>query len=671
MDHGTHTPNNINTMAWWDEYFSDGIWASNQGEMQTLFFAHIMNDSLPSYVREYLLNNSFSIGDIGCAYGAATHFLSSIFPKSSVEGIDFSKKAVETAKDNYANIEFLQGDITALPKEYDILYCSNVLEHFEYPDKILSAMMKNCRNLAIIMVPYEEYPLSEYHSYSFDDHFFSRSFDGFSLIYKSIIDTSSMVESFWPGKQALAIYLRKGIAISLKEEIMDSNIPTSDTWDEVANMYYNSVIDDGEMELAKEIAAELQKNGIMPDSKILELGCGSGHLSASLAMLGYKTSLLDFSKTSLDIAKQTYDRYNLTAEFIEGDLMNLDFLIDNDYDLVWNSGVMEHFSDNRMLEVFTSIGKIAHKSIFILVPNPLSISYLLMRYVRQSHGDWPYGIEYLRTDYPVALEAIGFPAPIVSYLGIASTKYNFSIAMYNATYRSAFDSLLDRGHLPEREKYITAYFSKRHDENISHRGKIEFSSNDFNGDLPTEKFDKDAALYGLEQKITAANNKTLELEKLASQQKAWLADIEKQNEELKQYQQDSSVWLEDYKKQNEELRQFQQDASMWLEDYKKQIQELEQYHQDATGWLNDLTKQNEEQKALIEELESKYKDQIKVNESSSLALLEKENVIREAVQKLNTLIDAKTRWGFLTKSLRNQQLLEIRNTLEIHASSDK
>lgn len=53
----------------------------------------------------------------------------------------------------------------------------------------------------------------------------------------------------------------------------------------------------------------------------MELGCGSGHLSACLAQKGYKTALVDFSDTALEKAKETYRLYQLEGEFIHGDLM--------------------------------------------------------------------------------------------------------------------------------------------------------------------------------------------------------------------------------------------------------------------------------------------------------------------------------------------------------------
>ena len=102
-------------------------------------------------------------------------------------------------------------------------------------------------------------------------------------------------------------------------------------WDKVSEDY-KIEIDESEYQLADEIYNIFLKGGIKPPAKIIELGCGSGHLSASLAMKGYNVTLLDFSEGALKKAKETFSYYKLNGRFIHGDIFNLSNLNEK-YDL--------------------------------------------------------------------------------------------------------------------------------------------------------------------------------------------------------------------------------------------------------------------------------------------------------------------------------------------------
>ena len=101
---------------------------------------------------------------------------------------------------------------------------------------------------------------------------------------------------------------------------MDKLVPSVEVWDKVADTY-TLEIENGEYQIAEEVENLLKAMGVEPGASLIELGSGSGHLSACLAMKGYKTALFDFSPVALNKAKQTYDFYNLHGEFIQGDLM--------------------------------------------------------------------------------------------------------------------------------------------------------------------------------------------------------------------------------------------------------------------------------------------------------------------------------------------------------------
>ena len=58
-----------------------------------------------------------------------------------------------------------------------------------------------------------------------------------------------------------------------------------------------------------------------PQSHVLDLCCGHGNVSAALVGAGAKVTGLDFSAAMLEMARKAVP----SAEFIEGDAMNLPF----------------------------------------------------------------------------------------------------------------------------------------------------------------------------------------------------------------------------------------------------------------------------------------------------------------------------------------------------------
>ncbi len=241
-----------------------------------------------------------------------------------------------------------------------------------------------------------------------------------------------------------------------QEKIMSENtFAKPEVWDKVSESYAIE-IDKSEYELADEIYSLFEKNGIIPPAKIIELGCGSGHLSACLAMKGYHVTLLDFSDGALAKARDTFEYYDLKGDFIKGDIFNLS-AFDQTYDLVWNSGVMEHFSGNNLQKIYKSIMGITNKKFIFLVPNPNSISYLMMRYNLQGNRQWPYGMEYLRTDYLDIATKSGLKGKVIGYAALSISKWHFSSTFSDSTNTNLYAAMVDEGLIPKGEGYLVVY----------------------------------------------------------------------------------------------------------------------------------------------------------------------------------------------------------------------
>jgi 2-polyprenyl-3-methyl-5-hydroxy-6-metoxy-1,4-benzoquinol methylase len=217
------------------------------------------------------------------------------------------------------------------------------------------------------------------------------------------------------------------------------------------------MIQEYELELAREIGLILQQAGVNPGAKLLELGSGSGHLSAALAQHGYSATLLDFSRAALEKARECFDFYKLPGNFVQADLMSLPQGI-GEFDLAWNSGVMEHFDDLLLHEAFKSMRSLGAAQYLFIVPNPDSFPYLLFRFRSMNCGEWDYGWEALRRDYDKILAATGFEVTQTTYIGAKLTERLLAYGTQSSEWPLA--SLVEAGVIAKHECYLVAYLAR-------------------------------------------------------------------------------------------------------------------------------------------------------------------------------------------------------------------
>ena len=133
------------------------------------------------------------------------------------------------------------------------------------------------------------------------------------------------------------------------------------------------------------------KNG-----KIFEPGSGGGMTCANFAQLGFEIASMDLSNNALRKGVLLFKSLSLNAKFFLGDLFNLP-IKDNQFDIVFNQGVMEHFrlakldpSDGvkEMLRVLKKDG-----TLIIFVPayySPLFFIYHFFKLFNLIEKYWPY-----------------------------------------------------------------------------------------------------------------------------------------------------------------------------------------------------------------------------------------------------------------------------------------
>jgi len=133
------------------------------------------------------------------------------------------------------------------------------------------------------------------------------------------------------------------------------------------------------------------------DFSIIECGCGSGYIQKKIGeKFNSQSDFLDISKEALKYTKNNLKKSKLKKEskFIQGSILSIP-IKDNSYDIVWNSGVLEHFLENDQKKAFKEmirITKTKGKTI-ILIPSTYGKIYLKMKKYAEKNGTWQAGYE--------------------------------------------------------------------------------------------------------------------------------------------------------------------------------------------------------------------------------------------------------------------------------------
>lgn len=562
----------INSAQWWENYFQQGKWEVNGGNEQTQFFAHILLQNIEQDILKNIRDNQLTICDFGCACGELAYLLQQYCPECKITGIDISEAAICKAKEKYNGIEFEALDIFKSERIFDVIFCSNVLEHFKDPYKILKKLLCLVERYMVILVPYREEKLDFSHCYRFTENDLKGSYGSFRVVQRKVIDASQIKNSYWKGEQLLVV-MEKENANSPEIIEAEGTFARPEIWDKVSEDY-EIEIDESEYSLAEEIYHIFTKSGVNPPARIIELGCGSGHLSACLAMKGYQVTLLDFSEGALNKAKDTFRYYGVEGEFVKGDIFDLSN-VREEYDLVWNSGVMEHFSADNLIKIYKSIMRITKERFIFWVPNPSSISYLLMRYNLQGRKEWPYGMEYLRTNYLDVAKAAGYGGDVVGYAAQSISKWHFMSTFADSENSNMYSDMVDEGLIPQNESYLIAY---------------EILCDSENGQS-----------YGEKQEYKEEKEKIFELSAIN------FANDKK----IKRLEEENDSWKQQFEEANLKITQFEEKNKINEEEIdclKRKIQELQFKHQEETRTLN------EELEGLVEE-NKKLFEGVKFNEA--------------------------------------------------------
>ncbi len=139
------------------------------------FKKHTVKSSLKkfSFLQRFLIDNFYgvllreieklspnSILDAGCGEGFTLHKLEKAKIGKKLFGFDFLDKAILIGKKQYPMLNLKQGDIyhiDAKANTYDVVICSEVLEHLERPEEALKELVRVSKKYVVLSVPHEPY----------------------------------------------------------------------------------------------------------------------------------------------------------------------------------------------------------------------------------------------------------------------------------------------------------------------------------------------------------------------------------------------------------------------------------------------------------------------------------------------------------------------------------
>lgn len=120
----------------------------------------LINNFYSSLVSLAKTLNPTTILDAGCGEGFTMNKLAENGVGKKIEGVEYSKDAITLGKKLFPNLNFREGSAYELPykdNSFDLVICTEVLEHLDYPAKVLSEVLRTSKRHVLISVPNEPF----------------------------------------------------------------------------------------------------------------------------------------------------------------------------------------------------------------------------------------------------------------------------------------------------------------------------------------------------------------------------------------------------------------------------------------------------------------------------------------------------------------------------------
>jgi len=133
------------------------------------FFIRNFFETLFSLIKNLKIE---TVLDVGCGEGFTLNKLKENKIGKTYEGIDYSKEAIALGRKAYPDLHIFEGNIYDLKykdNSFDLVICSEVVEHLENPQKALKELLRVSKKYVLLSVPNEPwFWLSNYTQWGID-----------------------------------------------------------------------------------------------------------------------------------------------------------------------------------------------------------------------------------------------------------------------------------------------------------------------------------------------------------------------------------------------------------------------------------------------------------------------------------------------------------------------
>lgn len=211
-------------------------------------------------------------------------------------------------------------------------------------------------------------------------------------------------------------------------------------------------------------------SGRMRDQSFLEAGSGLGFASLKISLFKGEVILLDVNSNILLVSRRFFSKRGVLdrAYFVVGTVSHLPFRNDS-FDVVWNSGVLEHFNVSKQREFLREMARVSKPRgiLAVIVPNKDAFVYNFSRILRQKIGRWGYGyeepltkeqLEELMIDHVAVCETVRFAFSWQFKFLPGSARIPVLAKRILETIASFVEIVLTKllGHSPQLEGYLVA-----------------------------------------------------------------------------------------------------------------------------------------------------------------------------------------------------------------------
>lgn len=116
---------------------------------------NIWHNSKWRIIKKLIQKNATRVLDVGCASGWLTSRIAHVLPRAKVVGVDISPKMITYAKVAHPEVNFICADAHKLPfpnKSFDLIVCTETLEHVVDPLKVLKEIRRCLSNKGIVII---------------------------------------------------------------------------------------------------------------------------------------------------------------------------------------------------------------------------------------------------------------------------------------------------------------------------------------------------------------------------------------------------------------------------------------------------------------------------------------------------------------------------------------